>query len=86
MKLPRLGRHNWTLLSPLGSPNMLLVTVEKRHQRLANLGLFRPVIGAGLAIAPAGLRAWADAIEAGVVKDAQALADKRCAGEEAAGG
>lgn len=82
----RLGARNWRTLSMLGTPSCILLTVSKPHRRLLVLGLCREITGGGLAITPAGLRALADAIEAGVVKDAQALTDERRADGEAAGG
>ena len=66
--MSRLGRHQLRLLLTLGSPSMRLVVANKVSRSLEARGLVRAQSpdGNGLVqITPAGLRALADAFEAG---------------------
>lgn len=65
-----LGSRQIERLVTLACPAWLLVTPLRRDQALVRRGLLRADDGGRLCITPAGLRALADAMEAGRVQDA----------------
>ncbi len=84
----RLGPNQLRLLSATASPYSLLLTPDRQSDRLVQLGLLRQSeVGKACCITPAGLRALADAIEAGRLKDGlQRAADERAKNEAMAHG
>ena len=67
MTAPRLGPKQLRHLTMVGA-NRALVVSDRTSRRLCDLGLMREMIpGGAVCITPAGLRALADAAEAGRV-------------------
>ena len=65
----KLGHHQLSLLMAMGSPSMILVTPDRIARSLQKHGLIAPWRDAGaLRITPAGMRALADAYEAGALE------------------
>jgi hypothetical protein len=72
----RLGDKQIELLAALGCPTWSMICGDKMLRRLAALGLLRPLgDDSFFCITPAGLRALADALDAGRIK--QSLPKKR---------
>lgn len=72
--MTRLGKKQIEMLIMLGAPTMVLLTPGRSEHALVARGLLRSHKGTkggeACCIAPAGLRALADAMEAGMVDDA----------------
>lgn len=63
----KLGKNQLEMLTVLGCPGRFLVVPDKLSDSMVKRGLLHSVDGF-VCITPAGLRALADAVEAGTVK------------------
>lgn len=69
--MARLGKNQLALLKVLANPNMFLIVESKESRSLAKRGLIRSRTEDGnsfFQITPAGWRALADAVDAGILE------------------
>lgn len=66
---PRIGARQMEILAGFGAMRVM-ITSDAASRRLAGQGLLRVDAAGGSCITPAGLRALADAMEAGALPDA----------------
>ena len=74
----RLGKHQLQMLIMLASPTCVLLTPGRSEAGLVKRGLLKErEPGRACTITPAGLRALAEAMEAGLIEDAIELMRKQ---------
>lgn len=79
MRRPRLGQQQRDLLATMANPSMMLVTPDRTSAALVRHGYLRSSGGedGSCCITPAGLRALAEEMLAGRLKDAFQIAEER---------